>query len=307
MKEDDHRKRVCDAFAGYIAKRKDIEINKVSYPDKKDRTDKEVDVLIKHKDGEIVIEHTRIESFTKQIERETHLQKLLWPLRTKLSGQLPIGDFELSVDVKGVKRAKNIKEIQVYLIKWIMQKAPLLSLGPADTETLINQAFQLNDKEIETSTTHCIREKPDGVPFEVSLCRFPGYGEFERSLYIYLNVPEDLEEKRKVRINEAIGKKCPKLNTARSRCQNGTSIFLLELNDISLGNANHVYDAFDNEFIGRNDVPDEIYLLRTETDEWMIWIFKEGEWIPHTRPVFLNKTQIDSMVLYIEKFVDRGN
>jgi hypothetical protein len=307
MKEDEHRKQVCNALAGLIAKREDLEISKVSYPDEEERRDEDVDVLIKHKDGEIVIEHTRIESYPKQTEDWKMFEKLLYPLEKEFEGRLPSGYYELFVELRAVKGAKKAKEIQEALKKWIEQRAPTLTLGPPGIETSLNSVFS-NNKENGSIPSHCITEKPGKVPFEVTLCRWPGYNEFDKKLLIVSETPRDLEEKRKQRIIKALDDKCPKLQKAKEKCKNGVSILLLELNDISLGNYHRVGDALESGLVCRKDVPDEIYLIRTETTDWWVWIMKEGERVfqkvTYRQPYVIKQTEIDDLVSYIEKFVD---
>jgi len=257
MKKE-HEKRVCHAALDFIVKRKKIVVEKVEYPDEKERRKQAVDVLVKSSSGEIVLEHTRIESYTKQIEDWSQIWKLLKPFEAKLEGKLPTpGYYNLSVDVKATKGAKSTKRIQKALIKWIREKAPLLQLGCP-----------------EVAPAHCIIETPDGVPFQVTLCRWPGNnGKFSISEH----TPDNLEEMRKERIKEALNEKCPKLLKAKEGYRN--SLLLLELNDISLGNYKDVGKTVKEELRFRNDSPDDIYLVRTELRQWRLWILKEGSLI----------------------------
>ena len=61
-----------------------------------------------------------------------------------------------------------------------------------------------------------------------------------------------------------------------SKSKETTSILLFELNDLSLGNHITVRKAL-SQINGRSDIPDDIYLVRTELDKWWIYILKEGE------------------------------
>ena len=254
MKKE-HEKRVCKAVIDIIKKRKNVLVDKIEYPDEKEHNKQAVDVLLKCSSGEIVLEHTQIESYSKQIEDWSQIRKLLTPLKAMLAGKLPTpGQYELVVDVGATKGAKSTKRIQEALIKWIKKKAPLLQLGSPDV-----------------APEHFIREKPDGVPFEVTLYRWPGS---DGKLWIVEDAPSDLEEKRRKRISEALQEKCPKL--WRARGDNRTSILVLELDDISLGNHIWVGKDLEQELVHRSDTPDEIYLVRTEQDEWAVWILKEG-------------------------------
>jgi hypothetical protein len=251
----DHRKQVCNTLACFIARRKGITIKRIRYPDEEQRNVKAVDVLVESSSSEIVIEHTLIESYPGQIAEHSRIQELLKPLQTMLAGKLPTpGHYELSVAVGAVKGAKDTERIQSALIKWVKNKAPSLQMGSPDV-----------------APAHYITEKPRGVPFEVTLYRWPySDGKF----WIILQAPEDLEEKRRQRISKALEEKCPKLFKARSDKRD--SVLLFELDDISLGNHIAVANVISEELNLRNDIPDEIYLVRTEIRPWEVWVLKEG-------------------------------
>jgi len=213
MKKE-HEKHVCQALLDVIVKRKKTVIEKIEYPDEKVRNEKAVDALVKTSSQEIVLEHTRIESYTKQIEDWSQIRRLLKPLVAMLNDKLPTpGYYELAVDVGAIKGAKDTQGIQNALIKWIKKNAPLLKLGSP-----------------EVAPNHYLKEKPDGVPFEVSLYRWPSN---DGKFFIVENAPNKLKTKSKERIKEALEQKCPKL--WRAKRNNRISVLLLELNDISLG------------------------------------------------------------------------
>lgn len=254
MKKD-YEKRVCKAVIDIIEKRKNVLVEKIEYPDEQERNEQAVDMLLKCSSGEMVLEHTRIESYPYQIDDWSQIRKLLKPLQTMLDAKLPApGNYVLSVDVGATKGAKRTEVIQKALIKWIKEKAPLLQLGSPDV-----------------APDHYKREKPDGVPFEVTLYRWPGN---DGKFLIIEDAPADLAEKKRERIREALEEKCPKLWRARGNKR--VSILVLELDDISLGNHIWVGKALEQELAHRNDAPDEIYLIQTELDDWVVWVLKEG-------------------------------
>jgi hypothetical protein len=256
--QKEYEKRVCKAVIEIIEKRKNILVDKIEYPDEKERNKQAVDMLIKSSSVEMVLEHTRIESYPQQIEDWNHIRQLLNPLKEVFIDKLPTpGHYELAVDVGAVKGAKQTQIIQQALIKWIKEKAPFLKLGSPDV-----------------APYHYKREKPDGVPFEVTLYRWPGN---DGKFWIIENAPSDLEEKNTERIREALKEKCPKL--LRAKGNRRISILVFELDDISLGNQIWVGKALEQELVHRNDAPDEIYLIRTELTDWEVWVLKEGDTI----------------------------
>jgi hypothetical protein len=251
-----HEDKVCDTIVHFIAKRKNLIIDKICYPDKdkKDNTPS-VDRLIKCLGVEILLEHTLIESYPEQIADSKRVANLLGPLRRKLAGKLPTpGHYQLSINVGAVKGAKDTESIQTALLKWIKEKAPLLKVGSPNV-----------------APAHYIREKPLGVPFEVTLYRFSRRdGEF----WIILNAPENLQKKRRQRIRKALEEKCPKLHEARGNKR--ISVLLLEYDDIFLGNDLVISQDIIAELPSRNDVPDEIYLIDTCITRWSVSVVKEG-------------------------------
>ncbi len=252
-----HEDQVCTALIDFIAKQKNLTIREICCPDKEKKNNlPSVDRLIKCPDVEIVLEHTLIESYPKQIADSKRVDNLLGPLRAKLAGELPKpGHYELSIDVGAVKGAKDTKIVQTALIKWIKEKAPLLQVGSPNV-----------------APAHYIREKPPEVPFEVTLYRL---SRSDGGFWISVNAPEDLKKSRRQRIRKAIEDKCPKLCKARGdKC---ISILLLESDDLFLGNCSETAQAIAKELCPRNDSPEEIYLVETEIKPWVVWVLKEGK------------------------------
>jgi len=251
-----HEDQVCNTVIGFIVKRKHLTIIEICCPDKeKKKNVPSVDRMIKCTGVEVVLEHTLIESYPQQIADNNMVAKLLGPLRAQLSGQLPTpGHYELCIDVGAVKGAKNSQAIQSALIKWIKAKAPFLRVGSPNV-----------------APAHYVREKPPGVPFAVTLYRFPRR---DGKIWIALNAPEYLREQRRQRIRKALNDKCPKLFDAKG--DKRTSILVLESNDIFLGNCCEIARAVAEELKAHRDAPDEVYLVETELKLWTIWILKDG-------------------------------
>ncbi|MBW8041574.1 MAG: hypothetical protein FVQ85_16480 [Planctomycetes bacterium] len=250
-----HEKQVCKVVASFIAKIKNLTIDDIISPEEEEHNEQAVDALIKCSSIEIVLEHTRIESYPEQIADNYMVKNLLKPLVGKLTGKLPTpGHYRLSIDVGAVKGAKDTERVQKALIAWVQEKAPLLELP----------VHKPSDK-------HYIREKPCGVPFEVALHRLERRdGKFT----IELVAPAELETKRRRRIKIALEKKCPKLSKAKGETR--ISVLLLELDDICLGDPIQTAKAVTEE-LSQNDVPDEIYLVETEAKPWVVWVLKDGE------------------------------
>ncbi len=105
--KDNHQKRVLVAVARYIEQRKSISFKRCKYPDKVERQEKAID-LIAYNSQTYLFEHTRIESFPKQIASDKRLTDLLVPLEESLNGTLPgPGQCVLYVNKDSIMGKKN--------------------------------------------------------------------------------------------------------------------------------------------------------------------------------------------------------
>ncbi len=251
--KDKHEKKVCKCVIDFMGKRKKINFHSIIFPDEHERNKPSVDVFAEYDNGNILMEHTIIESYPEQREDFARIRKLLKPLETILEKELS-GNYELGLDVGSTKGAKNTKEIQEALVAWIKEIAPQLKEGSPDT-----------------APYHFKEAKPDNVPFKVALYRWPGE---KGKLRLFLNCPPDLDDKRTKRIKSAFESKCPKLISAKT--DDDVTVLLLELNDLSLGNYISVATSVQDVLNKRSENPDEIYFIRTELDDWWIWVLKEG-------------------------------
>jgi len=258
MKQKMHQKEVCEAVIGLMEKRKNESIKKVSVPDENERNKKAVDLHLSGDNTEYHLEHTLIESFPEQITDGKRIMNLLAPLEKTLASRMPPGHFGLAVSSGAVAGATDTKNIQSSLTKWILEKAPLLSEQASAKKVYIRH-----------------REIPPNVPFEVELsCE----SRLDDGFYVCRFAPEELEVKRRERVHDALGNKCPKLKAAK--VENGSrSVLVLESNDIALANHIAIANAFTDELNKRtDDIPDEAYLVETEIPKrWVVWVLKEGD------------------------------
>lgn len=258
MQKSDHRKRVCLEVIHLMGERKRELFSGLGWPDEKERAKKAVDVNFSGEGSKYVMEHTQIESFPKQIADGVRIMQLLYPLEKSLSDCLPgPGHYQLSVVFGAIEGSMDYDKIRSILEKWIREKVLTLEIGSP-----------------VTAPRHCLRETPPGLPFEVSLYRWPGRDGVFR---IYCFVPEKINERRRERIKIALEDKCPKLKFAKINAD-AKSILVFESNDIALGNYVDIATAVIEEISKRSDdIPDEIYLVETEIDPWVIWVLKEGQ------------------------------
>jgi hypothetical protein len=256
MQQKSHQKEVYQVAIHLMERRKNKSLTIASVPDEIERTKKAVDLHVRGDDTDYYIEHTLIESFPGQISDGSRIMELLAPLEKSLVGKLPRGHFNLTVASGAVAGATDIDKIQAALKKWILEKSPSLS-NEASTKQRYTQ----------------YREMPTNLPFEVVLSCDP---RLEDSFYIARFAPNELEKKRRERIQVALNNKCPKLKAAKTQ-HNSRSVLILESNDIALANQFLIASAFVDEVKKRlDDIPDEAYLVETDIpNQWSIWILKE--------------------------------
>lgn len=256
----EHEREVCDAVIRLMESRRGEPLFKVGVPEEEEHQRKAVDLRVRGMSSEFVLEHTRVESLPRQIADDHRFQKLLGPLEASLTGRLPTpGHYVLVVASGAVEGAKDGERIRDALAAWVCKKAPALQVGSPST-----------------APNHYVREVPAGVPFEVTLYRWPG---LQGKFMVARSVPNHLEDKRRVRIRRALEAKCPKLHTARGDGQ--TSVLVFESNDLALANHAVIAEIVVKELSRRDDIPDEVYLVETEIKPRVVWVFKEG---PHLFP-----------------------
>lgn len=256
MRNRKREQEVLGAAVRHMERIKGESLSVVDRPDRRERKRKAVDLIVRGASSTFAVEHTRLESFVEQIEDDRHLLDLLGPIQEMVSNSLPTpGKYVLVVRPRAVKGAKRKQEIQHALVDWIVDKAPALEIGSA-----------------ATNPRHYVREVPPCVPFEATLYRWPGRS---GGLRISRSVPEILEEKRLQRVRAALDAKCPKLCKAKE--DGYVSVLVLESDDLALANHGFIAAAVREaaQMIG-DGIPDEIYLVETEIEPWIVQVIKYG-------------------------------
>jgi len=246
----------------------------VCAPETEEHPKKAVELIYRGRSTEYVFEHTRIESFLDQIEDDARSAAFFAPLKARVSGTLPPpGEYTLHVAAGATKLGKRVREADRILDAieaWIRRQAPTL---------------EINSSSPFTAPRHCVRETPPGVPFEVTLRRWPSRTNDSSDSTFEIWMPvclSELQEQTKMRMRRALATKCPKLHEARSTER--TSVLVLELDDMALGSYTAIGDALIAELPRwQEQIPNEVYLVRTEiSHRWQIWVLKDGtHWFPN--------------------------
>jgi hypothetical protein len=263
IKKLEHEKEVCEAIIPILNRRKNDVFKKIADPDKENRRDKAVEFVWQGNLSGYVVEHTRIESYAKQIEDNHRFSQLMSALENKLSHTLPApGYYELGIPVEASLIPMDFEVIREKIELWVRHEAARLNLEEGLTG------------------------RPAEVPFDVSLYRQEGViPTIEGKCLVARIMRGDVEVKRQARLKEALDKKCPKLQKAKS--DTGLrSLLILEANDISLSNHMLISKALMPELLKRTvDMPDEVYLVETDII-WTAWLMKENSsFFPHIQDV----------------------
>jgi len=246
----------------FIAKRRS-DIFKVLYsPEKLDHQNKRVELIGEGKETYYAIEHTRIESFDKQIYDSVKFGEIFGPLEEELKGKLPSpGYYCLSINIHEAMKLKNYEQVRRIISRWIKKNAGILKLNPS-----------------KNSDSNAITEKPKGLDFDVTLTRLGDISTIEGKFFVSRKKPPNLDELRRSRIREALNKKCPKLNDEKIRKSNCLSILVLETNDMGLGHIPKISKDVITEIHNRtNDIPDYIVLLDTCSEKIFIRLIKDED------------------------------
>ena len=275
--EDEHMSRrsnegrTCDAVIRVLEQRSGAERGKIRYPEK-ELDEAPVELRVPVGSREYALEHTLIEPFPREIEQ---FYKVVQPISNHLKENLPNGlsgteyylvgvpfDAELP---SGKGRARALDS----LVDWIVETAQRMRTSSREGGE-IGRSLYRSDPPVrdQLALLNCeveLRRWPDAV----AMGREPGQLETIRI------PPEELQEQRRRRLETAFRKKCPKLEKCRAR--GARTVLVLETDDIALTTSEEVADQAVSIVAQRNDPPDEMFLVETRIDPWLVWLLKHGD------------------------------
>lgn len=254
-KEPKNEQKICKAVMNLVAHRRGETIASEQPVDAVVRDKPAVEWFFETRSAKFAVEHTRIESFSNQIEEGKLFAKLLGPLEAELKGKVP-GAFFLIVDV-GAAKAPSAQhdEIRRGLADWIRAKGA-----------------GLDAEEQSGPDGNCdLTDTPPGVPFQVTLHRDADY---DSRLFIMQSLSGDRESLQRDRIRTALARKCPKLLEASNNGRD--SILILESDDVALASLRTVANPTIMELSARDDAPSIVIWARTSTRPWKAWFLKDG-------------------------------
>ena len=218
------------------------------------------------------IEHTQIEAFAGQIRMEEEFARFINPVTDELSEKLPgpaVYYLYFPINARLGVNTRQLDEIRRDFIAWIREHAQHLHEMNPDRPTKEQHPRGYNEQ---------YRARPPGIPYEVTLQREAHWSLSSRHdgvLLVARMAPEDVQELRIARLGRALKRKCPKLQ--RCRADGARTVLVLEDGDIALSNHVLIGEGLARAMEDQADLPDEIYLVQTALDRWVVRCMKYDE------------------------------
>jgi len=258
LKIDTDAKRIIKKVLDFLSRTINLACEITGFPDEIERNSPACDVSAIVGNREVAVEHTSIDSYPSQRKDDNRFRKVLGPLENELAGKLPApGHYQLGVNINVIPTGINWDNVRLRIREWCQKVAPTLEIG-----------------DPFTAPRHFVRETPEGVPFEVTLGRWPRRdGQFKVVRFF----PEDLERQRTEAIYQALASRGPKV--AKYRDRGFRTILILESDDIALANDSDIGQAFVNTInkCGSTPLPDEVYLVQSEVEPYDFYCLKFGD------------------------------
>ena len=256
----DNEGRCCDAILSMFEARLGAERTKVHLPDQGDRTRRRIDVCAEFGGERYALEHTRIEPFEGETGTGIFFTAFMQPIEKRLSGTIPGParyDLLLPLDPTIAKRRNAITKAQTALIDWVAAQAP----------ALYEEAQ--SSPHSRASVKHSVRHLPYPVRLNCTALTPQPSQSTTGKLRSSRVVDDQLLGKQRVdRLRTALADKCPKLQCCKDR--GARTILVLESDDMALTNSVIAKEALALASEERTDLPDEIYLVETDFDPWVV-------------------------------------
>lgn len=218
------------------------------------------------------IEHTRVEAFAGQIRTEEEFGQFIRPVTDELSETLPgpaVYHLYFPINARLGVKADQRARIRSDFIGWVREHAQRLHENNPEKPTRERNPHGFDER---------YQAMPPGFPYEVTLHREAHWSHSSRHDGVLLSAriaPEGVEALRAARLQEALERKCPKLQLCKD--EGARTVLILEDGDISLSNYVLIGDGLRGLMEERADLPDEIYLIETAVNTWAVRLMKYDE------------------------------
>ena len=269
--------KACDAVIRYLEKLSGQKRAEIRYPEI-DNVGPPVDLRFKLGGCEYAIEHTRIESFEKQIQDDVAFKQIYEYIGKQISDSLPgPAYYELHVPtgLSLPEKRKKCKQTLDNLVDWIRTSACCMHEG---------NISQIDQTRSPVWAEDSIKGIPPGFECEMELMRWPDANLIRRKpgfITMRLICPEndDLKYLRMTRLRRAFSEKCPKLGHCKD--EGARTVLILESVESVLTRFDHIGHHLPDLLTERTDAPDEIYLVETDKFGWWVYpIKRDGDHWP---------------------------
>lgn len=270
----DNERKVCDAVARALEERAGAKRSGAFSPEDT-KTGAPIEYVFDLGDYKFAIEHTVVEAFPDQIQTNKHFGDFVAPIEHALAGALPKpGKFDLHFRInpsEGMSHRATAKT-QAAIVQWVRENA-------------MNLHAERPSQPDRPHSPHGYKSQRKAIVegVEVLLVRETGWWMPEKAkgrLFVGRFAPPQYETLRLSRMKMAIEKKLPKLMWWKDR--GARSVLILENRDMALSNHGVIYDAAEVALTGRDDIPNEIWLVDTTIEkEWTVWCLqRDGQGFP---------------------------
>ncbi len=280
--------RVCDAVVRTLEKWTRETRTNMQFPDK-EGVGPPVDLRLSLGTQDYAIEHTRIESFEKQIAAFAVAKRIIRYIQKNIQNPFPsMAYYELQFPTwvsvpdgrgKGDRALGN-------LVAWVREKEEILRKRNSGRNLFEHKFYEASDS---------IRGIPTGFDSEFDLLHWPIASLIRRkpgTLSFRLIPPNDPEGQLSNSLRQTFLKKCPKLNECK--VEGARTVLVFESSDPALSSFEFRGNLLPSVLSECANAPDEIFLAETCTDCWCVWLLKrdESHW-PDTGMPELNKSYYD--------------
>lgn len=268
--------KACDA--GLLELRSGYGRSQIRYPER-DGNGPPVDLRLRLGPHEYALEHTLIEPFENEIRSGVVVDQIGTYIRETPPSLPEPGHYKLVVpnDVRLPRSQGERQRALQQLGEWIGKSA---------------ESMQEEDSEHSRSPIRRdarLRGQPPGFGCTFELWRWPDAALMGRQpglLNLVRDCPDGLEGQRRRRLERAFSQKCPKLQECKT--VGARTVLVLESDDIALTSLPSVGDHLAEVLAERQDPPDDIFLVETGIDPWLVWLMKQDgdQWprVPTTEP-----------------------
>ena len=264
--------RACDAALRLLEARCGEVRSDVRRPEK-DGLGPQVDLRAWVGLQEYAFEHTLIEPHEGATRAGKLSGELMGPVRREVQGRLPgPAHFQLYLPLDpslGVPRSELVP-CQRALVDWILTEA-----GPLHRRAVAAMQHARFPRSLQAS----VEAQLPGFPYTVTMwcgVRRVRDGREDGQFLDGRLVPDtaELESMRTARLRRTLSDKCPKLWQCKD--EGARTVLVLESSDIFISNHALVRDALAGPLRDRPDAPDEVFLVETEIDPWIVYPLKFG-------------------------------